>query len=452
MFNATTYRKTTDWRSPANDPTLRVHLHYGLSWLKGNRQAYITVTHHSESRRGRFWFAHSSGACLGTHTVDLFPEFAPLHHLHLVNYPDGEPMHFVSNAKYFRERYIKETFSKYDPTAAVLEKHPDPTVKQINSWIRKEQEQRSVYLLPTDPKLYMDYAKKWRERAPNTQEMMEHKIRNTLRTFDRELIQPLRTEREKTAARLIAENKNPTKRAEEFAGAVRLGLFPDDPAPTIDGLHTLLTAREDELDAWLSRRHAAMAQRVEEVIKQYELKIPTEPGVTDHRTKDDMERMFELSGMGEMCRELGLKLETVPTTRPAVTDWDKAARHYMCTLTRGQNTMKFPFSMGSGLLWSVPGGHTNSESWHRVLRPPLLEDVMECLISDAETAENARSFEDWATDLGYDVDSRKHYDIYQAVVKQKEAFKELLGENVYLEVLGHTNMEGADAGSNNIRT
>lgn len=47
---------------------------------------------------------------------------------------------------------------------------------------------------------------------------------------------------------------------------------------------------------------------------------------------------------------------------------------------------------------------------------PSLEDVMHCILLDADVL-NYATFEDWAPDLGYDPDSRKAYEIYQACLK-----------------------------------
>src|SRR5579859_2566391 len=70
-------------------------------------------------------------------------------------------------------------------------------------------------------------------------------------------------------------------------------------------------------------------------------------------------------------------------------DWPDA-HPYTVTLHYQERSMKVPFYTGSG--WD---------------REPDVDDVVECLATDAASIVNARDFEDWAGDLGFDVDSRK---------------------------------------------
>jgi hypothetical protein len=55
-------------------------------------------------------------------------------------------------------------------------------------------------------------------------------------------------------------------------------------------------------------------------------------------------------------------------------------------------------------------------------------DVLETLISDAWTAENADGFEDWANELGYDEDSRSAERAYRTVVRQTKRLRTFLGD------------------------
>ena len=61
------------------------------------------------------------------------------------------------------------------------------------------------------------------------------------------------------------------------------------------------------------------------------------------------------------------------------------------------------------------------------LPAPNPADVMCCLLSDAEAIDCA-CFEDWATDLGYDTDSRKVEGIYRACLSTGLRLRMLLGE------------------------
>lgn len=61
-------------------------------------------------------------------------------------------------------------------------------------------------------------------------------------------------------------------------------------------------------------------------------------------------------------------------------------------------------------------------------REPTIEDVPECLLSDAASIENARSFEDWASDMGFDTDSRKAKKTYHDAKAQTEKLRHFLGD------------------------
>ncbi len=78
----------------------------------------------------------------------------------------------------------------------------------------------------------------------------------------------------------------------------------------------------------------------------------------------------------------------------------------------------FNFSTGSG--------------WKRV---PDLYDVLECLISDANTLVGINSFKEWAPELGYDSDSIHASKIYKAVKQNTQTLKNLLGEDRLQEML-----------------
>ena len=58
---------------------------------------------------------------------------------------------------------------------------------------------------------------------------------------------------------------------------------------------------------------------------------------------------------------------------------------------------------------------------------PEAEGVMGCLLSDASSAE--ADFESWASDLGFDPDSRKAEKTYRQVRKQTASLRRLLGED-----------------------
>ena len=68
-------------------------------------------------------------------------------------------------------------------------------------------------------------------------------------------------------------------------------------------------------------------------------------------------------------------------------------------------------------------------------KPPTLADVLDCLASDASGVDNAQSFEDWASEYGYDADSRKAEKTYNICVQQAQELKALLGQDAYDQLL-----------------
>jgi hypothetical protein len=70
-----------------------------------------------------------------------------------------------------------------------------------------------------------------------------------------------------------------------------------------------------------------------------------------------------------------------------------------------------PFGMGSG--------HHGAE--------PTAHDVLSAVLSDASSAENNPSFEDWAGEYGYDTDSRSAEGTYRQVMAQTEKLRAFLG-------------------------
>jgi hypothetical protein len=94
---------------------------------------------------------------------------------------------------------------------------------------------------------------------------------------------------------------------------------------------------------------------------------------------------------------------------PNMTDMPAGSSHWKCVLKCGRRTMTVPFSQGPA-----------------ISREPSVEDVLDCLASDAAGYENAQSFEDWASEYGYDTDSRKAEKTFKTVQKQANRLRWLL--------------------------
>lgn len=65
---------------------------------------------------------------------------------------------------------------------------------------------------------------------------------------------------------------------------------------------------------------------------------------------------------------------------------------------------------------------------------PTPADVLGCLLSDTSSVENARSFEEWASDLGFNDDSRTAEQTYKACKRIALKVRRFLGDD--LETFG----------------
>jgi hypothetical protein len=96
--------------------------------------------------------------------------------------------------------------------------------------------------------------------------------------------------------------------------------------------------------------------------------------------------------------------------------------HWKCRFRCQKRSMTVIFSKGVG--------HNGA--------PPTADEVLDCLASDAASVDNASSFEDWASDFGYDTDSRKALRTYKTCERQAAKLKALLGDEAYEQLLFHT--------------
>lgn len=124
-------------------------------------------------------------------------------------------------------------------------------------------------------------------------------------------------------------------------------------------------------------------------------------------------------------------LATQTAENPAFQDEAKGVSHWLCTLKyigRGADMnarlFRVVFSMGSALKG-----------------PPSMVSVLDCLASDAGGLENAPAFEDWASEYGYEVDSRKAEKTFQAIQRQAAALAKFLGADEFDNLLWRTERE-----------
>jgi hypothetical protein len=102
--------------------------------------------------------------------------------------------------------------------------------------------------------------------------------------------------------------------------------------------------------------------------------------------------------------------------------------HWRCILRANgdqRRRLTVPFSMGRG--------HNGAA--------PELADVLDCLASDSAGLENARDFEDWCGEYGYDTDSRKAERTYRTVQRQAKKLRAFLGDDAYKALLWETERE-----------
>ncbi len=71
-------------------------------------------------------------------------------------------------------------------------------------------------------------------------------------------------------------------------------------------------------------------------------------------------------------------------------------------------------------------------------REPDAAEVLDSLARDAAEIENTKTFDEWATDYGYDTDSREAERIYVAYWRQAAALQRFLGRARYSELLWET--------------
>ena len=84
---------------------------------------------------------------------------------------------------------------------------------------------------------------------------------------------------------------------------------------------------------------------------------------------------------------------------------------YSVRLTRGDESLNTPWRQGLGIKDS-----------------PTASDVLSSLIMDAVGFANARNFEDWASEYGYDTDSRKAFATFELIDNLTDQLRDLLGE------------------------
>ena len=71
-------------------------------------------------------------------------------------------------------------------------------------------------------------------------------------------------------------------------------------------------------------------------------------------------------------------------------------------------------------------------------KKPTMQQVLDCVASDAAGYEDSGSFEEWAMNYGYNPDSRKAEKIYLLVEQESRELRRFLGKEAYESLLRYT--------------
>lgn len=78
-------------------------------------------------------------------------------------------------------------------------------------------------------------------------------------------------------------------------------------------------------------------------------------------------------------------------------------------------------------------GSNKFHASQKAIAPPRLGDVLHSLVQDASVLDS-NGFEDWASDLGYDTDSRSAEKTYRECMEQSQKFRAIVGTHVLSEM------------------
>jgi hypothetical protein len=160
--------------------------------------------------------------------------------------------------------------------------------------------------------------------------------------------------------------------------------------------------------AWLS--DALPADIATEIIRLFS--TPVKPD-----TDRDNERTF--------ADRHGIAMKVERTDRNPSMPESRDMDHWKCTLIRKQPDSGRPQRMT--VTFSMGLGHHGAE--------PTITEVLESLASDAATVDNAGSFEDFCSELGYDSDSRTAERTFKACEHIASRLKNFLGDDLYQSLL-----------------
>tara|TARA_R100000808_G_scaffold6072_2_gene18227 strand:+ start:10831 stop:11232 length:402 start_codon:yes stop_codon:yes gene_type:complete len=128
--------------------------------------------------------------------------------------------------------------------------------------------------------------------------------------------------------------------------------------------------------------------------------------------------------MKQRVAQLGLAMESelVEANPDMIGEMAPGSMHWRCTITaREGGSMLVHFSQGPA-----------------VCEEPTLEGVLGCVVDEVSSVVNVTSFEEWATSLGYDTDSRRAEAGFNHIVKHTEQLMMLVGGEAFNDLLYET--------------
>lgn len=117
-----------------------------------------------------------------------------------------------------------------------------------------------------------------------------------------------------------------------------------------------------------------------------------------------------MSPLETLCETMHVTIRNRNSDKPAPWGGSQRVNGWRCTLGYQGRQLTVDFWTGIG-----------------VTGDPKAADVLACLVSDAVSYVNASGFTDWAHEFGYDIDSRKAYDTYNACAAMEPRIRRLLG-------------------------
>ena len=129
--------------------------------------------------------------------------------------------------------------------------------------------------------------------------------------------------------------------------------------------------------------------------------------------------------IGDFVKRLGIQSRATRVHENPNADadgWSKDARHWSVSLERTYWHEQKEYPTRS-LKTETFGTFFSQGSAHKAA--PTAEDVLDCLAIDADVL--GRDFEDWASDLGWDSDSRKAEKTFNICVEQSRKLQKFLG-------------------------